>query len=61
MQQAGEIGAGGHFHAGERLFNGAGTADALACFEDEYTLAGAREIGSTGETVVAGAYDDGVP
>ena len=61
MQQAGEIGAGRHPDARERLFDGAGAADALACFEDEDALAGAREIGGAGEAVVAGADDDGVP
>jgi hypothetical protein len=61
MQQAGEIGTGRHPDAGKGLFDGAGAADAQPRFEDENTLAGAREIGSAGEAVVACADDDGVP
>ncbi len=61
MQQAREVGAGRHPDAGKGLFNGAGAADAKPRFEDENTLAGAREIGGAGEAVVAGADDDGVP
>ena len=61
MQQAGEIGAGRHAHAGEGLFDGAGAADARRAFENQHALAGAREIGGAGKAIVAGADDDGVP
>jgi hypothetical protein len=61
MQESREIGAGRHLHAGEWLFDGAGAADALSRFEDQDMLAGTREIGGTGEAVVARACDDGVP
>ena len=61
VEEAGEVGAGGHADAGEGFFDGAGTADAGAALNDQYTLAGAGEIGGAGETVVACADDDGVP
>ena len=61
MQQAGEIGAGRHAHAGERLLDGAGSADAGAALDDQDALAGARQVGRAGEAVVARADDDHVP
>src|SRR5579863_119583 len=61
MEQAGEVGAGRHSDAGERLLDGAGTTDAGAALNDKYALAGSREIGGAGEAVVAGADDDHIP
>ena len=61
MEQTGEIGARRHAHAGKRLLEGAGSADAGAAFEDEDAQAGAGEIGGADEAVVAGADDDDVP
>jgi hypothetical protein len=65
MQESGKIGAGRHadgrMRFRERLLDGAGATDAVAAFENENALAVAREIGGTGEAVVAGADDDHVP
>jgi len=61
MEQAGEVGARGHAHAGEWFLNGACAAYADTAFDDEDTLAGAGEISGAGEAVVTGADDDCVP
>ena len=61
VQEAGEVGAGRHAHAGEWLLDGAGSADPVAGLENEDALAGAGEVGGAGESVMAGSDDDGVP
>ena len=61
VEEAGEVGAGRHADAGKRLFDGAGAANAGAAFDDQNTLAGAREVGCAGQSVVAGADHDRVP
>src|SRR6185312_15725450 len=61
MQQPGKIGAGRHAHAGEWLLNRAGSAYALAAFQNQHALAGPREISSAGKAVVPRAYNNGVP
>ena len=46
---------------GEGLFDGTSAADAGTAFEHQHTLAGTRQVGSTGEAVMTGANDDGIP
>jgi hypothetical protein len=48
MEEAGQVGAGGHAHVGEGFFYGAGSAYTVAGFEDEDALSGACEVGGAG-------------
>ena len=43
------------------IIGGYGSADAVAGLEDQDALSGSGEVGGAGESVVAGADDDGVP
>jgi hypothetical protein len=61
VEETGEISAGGHADAREGFFNGAGSADSVAGFEDKDFFARSGEIGGAGEAVVAGSDDDAVP
>ena len=61
MQQAGEVGAGGHADAGEGLFNGASATHARTAFNYKNPLAGTRELGSANKPVMACADHNRVP
>jgi hypothetical protein len=61
MQESGKICAGRHANAGERLLDGAGSTHSGATFDYQDALTGARQVGSAGETIVTGAYNDRIP
>ena len=63
VEQPDDVGARADHVTGirERALEGAGAAESLAALEDQHALAGARQVGSRGEPVVAAADDDRVP
>src|SRR5438128_9902370 len=63
MEQTDDVRAGAEDEAavGERAFELAGPADALASLEDQHTAPGTGEICGGGEAVVAGTHDHHVP
>src|SRR5271170_743701 len=61
MKQPGEVGARRHADSRKWLLDGACAADAVAAFERQDALSGAREVSCAGESIVAGPHDDGVP
>jgi hypothetical protein len=59
-QQAHHVGELAEAVAREDFFGDGGAADDLAPLEDDYLLAGAREVRGRDHAVVAGANDDSV-
>ena len=61
MEQARDIGTGGHADTGPCFLHRVCSADAFAGFEDEDPLAGAGKISGTGQRIVSRTDYDYIP
>jgi hypothetical protein len=61
MEKSGKVCARRHAHTGEGFLDGAGAADTLPALEHQDSLAGACQVGSAGQAIVAGTDHNDVP